>query len=195
MATRTSNSNATLINNVKALITFINTDLADVQSFILDTQTTSRASLLALLQSLVDADAARLTAYGGWRNDVAAQKAIDAQVTPVRQAVKTYLQSRYGKSSPKLLQAGFAPVAPSTKTATSKMVGVVKGATTRALRNPLTKAEKKALKGTAAVQVVTGPEPKGLTVTPAPAGSAQIAPAPVAAVATTRPGSGSPNGA
>ena len=178
MATRTSNSNATLINNVKALITFINTDLADVQSFILDTQTTSRASLLALLQSLVDADAARLTAYGGWRNDVAAQKAIDAQVTPVRQAVKTYLQSRYGKSSPVLLQAGFAPVQPSTKTAASKMLAVVKGATTRALRNPLTKAQKQALKGAATVHVVTAAKPIALSIAPEPAAAAQTEPTP-----------------
>jgi hypothetical protein len=195
MSTKTSNTKAALVTSVKALITCINTDLSDVQSFILDTQTTTRTSLLALLQAVVDADAATVTAYGAWRADVAAEDAAIAQVTPVRKAMKTYLQARYGKSSPKLLLAGFAPDKPSTKTATSKMVGVVKGATTRALRNPLTKAEKKALKGTAAIQVVTGTEPKPVAAGTMPAG-AEPAPAlpPPAPAATAKPGSGSPTG-
>jgi hypothetical protein len=178
MATPIRPTKATLVADLNALIAFIDTDLADVPSFVLNTQTTSRTSLLLLLRSVVDDDATRLAAYNAWRNSVATAKASVAQLTPIRQAVKTYLQSRYGKSSPVLLQAGFAPVQPSTKTAASKMLAVVKGATTRALRNPLTKAQKQALKGAATVHVVTAAKPIALSIAPEPAAAAQTEPTP-----------------
>jgi hypothetical protein len=193
MATKISLTKANLISDVKALIAFINTDLADIQSFVLNTQTMSRTALLALLQSLVDADAARLAAYNAWRNSVATEKAIAAQVKPVRQATKTFLQARYGKSSPTLLQAGFAPEQPSTKTAASKMLAVVKGATTRALRNPLTKAQRLALKGAATIHIVTGAEPTALSIVPEPAPAAQTGAILAAAAATPAPTNGSPH--
>jgi hypothetical protein len=172
------NSKAVFINLLQALIKAITTELPNVQSFTFNGQTITRANLLAALQAYIDAAADTAAANQSWRVKVTAEKAARVEAASLVGGMKTYVETTYGKSSPELLKFGFTPVVPPVRTVASKVVSVTKGAATRALRNPLTSAEKKTLKASVggSIEIPTH-EPKpvvppaaGVAPSPAPTG-------------------------
>jgi hypothetical protein len=178
-AASTKNKKATFITLLQALISAINKELPSVQSFTLNGQTITRTNLLAALQAYIDAANGTATANQAWRANVSAEKEARAEAAVLVGGMKTYVESNYGKASPELLKFGFSPAKPAVKSVVTKVVSVAKGAATRALRNPLTPTEKKALKASvgATIEIPTH-EPKPVATPPA------LVPAP-----TGRPGS------
>ena len=175
----TRNKKLTFITLLQALISAIETELPSVQSFTLNGRTITRTNLLAALQAYIDAAAGTATANQGWRAKVSAEKSARTEAADLVSGMKTYAESTYGKGSLELIKFGFSPAKPAVMTVVTKVVSVTKGAATRALRNPLTTAQKKALKGSVGptIEIQTN-EPRPVASPPAPV------PAP-----TGRPGS------
>jgi hypothetical protein len=165
MPSTTKSSKSAIVIQVRGYIAGINSEIPNQQSFPLEGQNIPRTSLLALFQSLLDADANTSATNATWRTAVDAENAILEQVKPLCSALKGALESQYGKSSPKLLKFGLTPAQPPVKTVAAKMVGVAKSANTRKLRGTTTKEAKAALQGQvpATITVTTGPSPRVVT--------------------------------
>ncbi len=171
-----------LVILVQAFLAGINTEMPNVQTFPLEGQSIPRATLLALFQAFLDADAKSASTKTAWRSAASAEQALIAQIRPLAAAFKGALQSQYGKASPTLLKFGIAPTRPRATTVAAKMVGVVKGASTRVERKTMSKKQKQAIVGQvpATIQLSTGPGAK-VTVEPsAPSPAAAVALAPAA---------------
>jgi hypothetical protein len=180
--TASKSSKSSLITLVQAFIAGINTEMPNVQTFPLEGQSIPRATLLGLFQSFLDADAKSTSANTAWRSAASAEQALVAQIRPLAAAFKGALQSQYGKASPELLKFGIAPTRPRSTTVAAKMVGVVKGASTRVERKTMSKKQKQEIVGQvpATIQVSTGP---GAKVTVEPSAPSPAAPVPPAAAA------------
>jgi hypothetical protein len=156
----------------EALINGMNTELANVDPIVLIEQSYPRAALIAEFQKRVDAAEATKTARNNLHTCVAQEKTVQTEVAPLRMAMKQYLQSRYGKNSPKLQLFGFTQAKKPAKTVASKMAAVTNAKATRVARNTMGKKQKLKVKG--------APSPGGTT--PSAASSAS---APAATPATT----------
>jgi hypothetical protein len=105
-----------------------------------------------------------------------------AEVAPVRAAIQSVLQGRYGKGSSKLLAYGFTPQKVAERTVASKAGAIVKNEATRTARG--TKGSKKKLEITGGV---TGVKITPVTSTPNAAPVATPAPEPAPAPAGKPP--------
>ncbi len=149
----------------------------------LTTGTQTCGELIAEFQQYVQAAENTKASYRGWRGDVQAERTVLADVGPKRSAVRSLVESRFGKGGTQLLELGFAPKKTVKRTVVSKAEGVVKGEATRKARG--TKGSKQKLDVTGNV---TGVELTPITstqnATPAivPANAA-----PAAAPATATP--------
>ena len=186
MSSATKSSKSALVIQVRGYIAGINSELPNQQSFPLEGQNIPRTSLLALFQSLLDADANTSATNASWRSAVSAEDAIAVQVKPLAAALKGSLQAQLGKSNPKLLKFGLTPAQPRATTVAAKMVGVARSANTRKARGTTTNEAKKALVGQVppTITVTTGPVPRV---------NAQADAAPVAPPAGTTQGAGPTN--
>jgi hypothetical protein len=126
--------------------------------------------VVAELQRYVTAAQATKGSYQAWRNDVEAERQVVAEVAPVRAAVHSVLQGRYGKGSSKLLAYGFTPQKVAERTVASKAGAIVKNEATRIARG--TKGSKKKLEITGGVT--------GAVITPVTSSQTVAAPAPAA---------------
>ncbi len=165
-----------------ALITGFGTDLAGVDPVVLLGTSYARSDLLARFQSRIDASKATKAARAGLRTAVSSEQALEADVEPLRQAMKQYLQSRFGKNSPKLQAFGFTEAKKPQKTAKAKANAVVKMKATRDARHIMGKKQRLEIKAPAVPADETpGPAPEA-SATPATTAPATPAPAPTTAV-------------
>jgi hypothetical protein len=143
----------------KTLINGLNTTLPSVDSFVINGTTWSRADLLTRLQSRIDAAEATKAARTTLHNAVNSEQELNAQIAPLRAGIKTYLQSRFGKTSGQLQLFGFAQTKATQKSAQSKANAVVKSKATRKARGTLGKKQKSTIKGTVSTPVTSTPVP------------------------------------
>jgi hypothetical protein len=149
--------------------------------------------VVAELQKYVTAAQATKSSNQAWRNNVQVERQVAAEVAPIRAAVHSVLQGRYGKGSTQLLAYGFSPQKVAERTAASKAGAAVKTKATRTARGTRGSKQRLTITGgvtgvvitpvtsSANVSTVAAPAPE-----PAPAATAG-APAAVAPVTAAKP--------
>lgn len=157
---------AKIIANFQALVDAITSDLTDTPSFVINGATFTRDQLLQQFAARVTAARKTLAERTSMHEAVAAEQAVAAEVDPLRAGFKTYLLSRFGKSSAKLQKYGYTPVKPTQKAASTKSNATVLTAATRKLRGTTGKKAKSLIKATPATAKPTASTP---TPTPTPA--------------------------
>jgi hypothetical protein len=129
-------------------------------SFTLNGVTYLKADLVQLLQKRVDAAEATKTSKAAWLANVQAERESDAQVAPLRAAMKGLVQTRFGKNSPKVRDFGFAPAKPRVTTPAKKAAGALQMLATKKVRGVMGKKQRKAIKSPAAPAPVTPAAPQ-----------------------------------
>jgi hypothetical protein len=145
---------ATLAALLAALVKGVSTELAGVDSIVLDGTTYARTDLLARIQAALDAFASVKTARTALAQAVASQDAAVAQAKPLRAGVKRFLQLKYGPTSPKLQEFGFTPTRVPVTSVKTKAEAKVKSAATRAARGTKGKKQKAQITGASTPQTV-----------------------------------------
>ncbi len=116
-----------------------------------------------------------------------AERTVLADVGPKRSAVRSLVESRFGKGGTQLMQLGFPPKKTVKRTVVSKAEGVVKGEATRKARG--TKGSKQKLEVTGNV---TGVELTPITSTVNAGNVATPANVPADAAPAAAPAAGTP---
>ncbi len=164
----------------------IKKDLQNVTSLPLDGDTYTPASLMAFLQSRIDAANKVATTRAAWLDATKQYDTLDAKVTGVVTGLKQYVLNAFGKTSPLLADFGFAPRKVTTRTPEQKAQAVAKAKATRAARGTKGPVAKLAVTGEtvklAALEAAAA-QNAGRTVASSPAPSPVLAPAPTAAPA------------
>ena len=162
-----------------ALLNGINTQLTDVSSFVFLEQPVPKAQVVSRLQARIDAAEKTKTARLALGAAVVAEAQSVADTTPLVAGLKTFLQSRFGKKSPKLQTFGFTQAKTTQKSVAVKAVSVAKAKATRtAIGTKGKKQRKAAVQALAASATVQAP-----ATTPATAPVSTPATAPVTATA------------
>ena len=111
--------------------------------------TYTTASLVQLLQSLVDAMAAQNAASATAKDAILAERAVDAKVAPVVTAYRAYLRAIHGTATQTLADYGLAPTkAPKPLTVEAKSAKVALNKATRKARGTVGPKKRLAIKGT-----------------------------------------------
>ena len=126
----------------------LDTELSAVDTFVLAKQTISRTDLRARFQARVDAAEKVKSDRAVLQTSVAEERAVDADVKPLRASMKQYLQARYGESSPEMQSFGFAPSRKGKASVAVKANAVLKAKATREARGTKGVQQKKDIKGT-----------------------------------------------
>jgi hypothetical protein len=168
-----------VIAEYTALSDGLKTDLTDVDTITLDGVDYKRVALIAKFDGRVAAAQKTKAQRAVLSQCVADEKANDKEVRPLRNALKGYLKTRFGKDSPRLQKYGFTPDKPPRKRASVKAAAVEKAQATRKQRGIMGRKQRTEIKAPAAAPVAAPP--------PAPA----PAPAPAARPSTPNPGSAS----
>jgi hypothetical protein len=150
---------ATVEAEYKALIDGINSELGADTSFIINDESFTKADLIGRFESRLEAAQKTKTNRTALHLCVASERAIALEVAPLRMGFKTFLQSRFGKSSPKLQKFGFVQAKKPQRPAVSKATAVEKNKATRTVRN--TVGKKARLKITAPSKPVPAAAPAG----------------------------------
>jgi hypothetical protein len=156
----------------KALISGINTELAQIDPLLVAGATLPRASLVARFQARIDAAESVKAARSALQTAVAQERDVDAETRPLRAALKVFLQGRYGKNSPELQKFGFAQGRKAKPTAQTKAAGQAKAKATRAALGTKGTQQKKAIMKAATAAPVDSPAPAHAPATPAGAAPA-----------------------
>jgi len=151
----------------KALVTGIDSELTGVDSFLINQKTFTKADLVAKFQSRIDAAEKTKVARTALHACVAAERALQAEVAPLRMGFKFFLQSRYGKNSAELQKFGFTQTKATQRSAVAKSTAVSKGRATRQARGTKGKKQKALIKGS---------PPAGAPATPTSAAAGGPAP-------------------
>jgi len=109
-------------------------DLQGVDVITLNGVDWKKADLKAKFLGVVTAAKATLAAHQDLSNCVASEKAVETDAGPLRNGMKGYLKTRFGKQSPKLQTWGFAPDQQPAKSPQVKADAVQKAKETRAMR-------------------------------------------------------------
>ena len=163
----------------QALTTGLATFYQPTDTFLLPTGTVTRDTLIAQFQGFINVAETTKSAQQGWHEAVQAERAAEVLVRPVRQAVRSVIQGRFGSTSKQLAQFGFVPLKPATRKAAVKAQAVVKMKATRVARATKGKVQKKNIKGTVPA---VGSDVTSLPA-PAPTGAAPVTQAASAAPA------------
>lgn len=134
-------------------------DLQGVDIITLDGVDWKKADLKAKFQGVVTAAKATLNAHQDLSTCVAEEKAVEAEATPLRNGMKRYLKTRFGKKSPKLQTWGFAPDQQPVKSPQVKADAVEKAKQTREMRGTDKGRKQKAQIKGAAPEPATAPVP------------------------------------
>ena len=112
------------------------TNLSDADPMVLGGKKMAKADVLVVLNAFLTA--AKLLESLRQQAKVALADESSKLVTakPLRALLKSYLESRFGKSSPDLLDFGFTPAKVPVKTAASKAAAAEKAAKTRKADQP-----------------------------------------------------------
>ena len=187
----TSNRNQTQAKDAQVIVG-IEKDLQNVSNLLLAGETFTPPSLVALVQSRIDAANAVATAKASWQEAVKTYKALNTKVSPVVQGLKQYVFNAFGKTSPKLADFGFAAPRRATLTPEQTQAAVEKRKATRKARNTMGPKAKLKIKGTppttAAPPVASEPATSLVTApTATPLVTVNVAPAPAAQPASAAP--------
>jgi hypothetical protein len=153
-----SSQKSSLQLQLTALVHGINTDLAGVDLIDLDGVPTKRTDIVTRIQALLDAIAAVKSGRTSLQQVVANQRDLVAQVRGLRVAMKRFLQTKFGPTSPKLQEFGFTQTRRGKAPVKTKAEAQVKSEATRTARGPTGKKLRKAIKA-----------PVAATPTPPPA--------------------------
>lgn len=179
MATTKKPTNRTAINGEdQQVIAGIKQDLQSLSSFPLGGTTFTPTSLVAFIQSRIDAANAVAVAKANWLNAVKTYDAINAQATVVVRELKAMVIATYGSGSQKLADFGFNAVVRTPLTPAQKVERAAKAAATRKARGTMGAKQKKAITGATAA---AASPPASPTPAPAPAVTPPAAPAPAPA--------------
>ena len=180
MSSSTS-SKAAVLADVQALMAGTKLHLPN-GNFTFGNTAYTTASLLQVLQGLVDVMTALDAAQLGARDALAAKLAMDAKVDPVIRAYKRFLKAMFTGATQTLADFGIAPPKARTPLTTEqKAAAKAKAEATRKARGTTSKKRKLAVKGD-----VTGVLVTPITAAPAsPAPAAQQAPTLNATAPTT----------
>jgi hypothetical protein len=129
------------------VIAGIEKDLQNVASLPLDGETYTPTSLVAFIQSRIDAANEVAAAKAAWIAATKRYATIDAKATGVVTGLKQYVMNAFGKTSPKLADFGFAARKVTTLTTEQKQQAVEKRAATRKARGTLGPVAKLAITG------------------------------------------------
>jgi hypothetical protein len=140
-------------------------DLSTMSSLLLGAETFTPATLVAFVQSRIDAGNKVGTARAAWLDAVKAYEAVDTQADVVVHDLKQLVIAAFGATSVKLADFGFAPRKVTVLTPAQKAAAALKRKATRAARNTLGPKAKLAIKGT-----VTTTAPATAATPAAPAG-------------------------
>ncbi len=156
----------------QAAIDAIEKALAHVDPFYMDNKTISRADLLAVLTRVVTAVKQTKADRLAVASSLAAERAALAEAKPLRAALKSFVQARYGKTTPELQQFGFVQNRTRKVKAESKAASVAKARATRSSlgtkgrqQKANAKAEMKARAAAPAPSAAAEPTPRA-TVAP-----------------------------
>jgi hypothetical protein len=158
--------------NDQQVILGIKQDLQSMTSLPLGGTTYTPQSLVAVIQSRIDATNAVVTAKANWQSAAKTYKAIDAQVTVIVRELRNLVIGAFGATSPKLADFGFSNPTRKPQTTAEKQAAALKRTATREARG--TRGKQQKLKITGATAAAAPP------ATPAPAAPAAPAPQPVA---------------
>ena len=160
-------------------------------SILLGAQAFTPTSLVAFLQSRIDAANAVLVAKANWQNASKTYTALNKQGTVVVHDLKQYVIAAFGATSSKLADFGFTPKKVTVLTPEQKAAAAAKRAATRKARNTLGPKAKLAITGTVPS---TGSAAPATPAAPAasPAQTAAPATAPQNQAASTAPTAASP---
>jgi hypothetical protein len=167
-----------------ALIAGLQTFYQPSDVLLLTTGTQTCGDLIAEFQQYVQAAENTKASYQAWRGDVQTERTVLADVGPKRSAVRSLVESRFGKGGTQLLQLGFAPKKTVKRTVVSKAEGVVKGEATRKARGTKGSKQKLEVSGN-----VTGVELTPITSTQNVATPANV---PASAAPAAAPAAGTP---
>jgi hypothetical protein len=164
----------------------INKDLQTLSQIPLAGQTFTPMSLVALIQSRIDAANKVAMAKANWQDAVKAYRAINTNVTAVVHGLYTYVLNAFGMTSPQLADFGFTPPKRATQTPEEKAAAVAKRAATRKARGTKGPKAKKAITGQSVMiaQLIANQKPADSAVTPAAAPPTAPTAAPVPAGAS-----------
>jgi hypothetical protein len=151
----------------KTLAQGIASDLGDVASFVINGATFTKDAVVAKVQSRIDAAEKTKAARTVLHACVAAERVLQTDVAPLRAGLKTFLQSRYGKTSAELQKFGFTPAKVPQRSAIAKADGVAKARATRKARGTKGSKQKAPIKGTVATN--TAPATTSPVASPASA--------------------------
>jgi hypothetical protein len=165
----------------QSLVDGINTELADVSSYVISGKTYTKADLLAVLTARIDAGKQTLAARTAMHLAVAKEQTLLPTALALREGVKLFLAMRYGKESPMLQKFGYAQRKTTQTAAVTTANAVKKSAATRAARGTTGKKAKSLVKG--APPAAPPPTTAAPTV-PTASPPAPAAPAAAKAVAT-----------
>jgi hypothetical protein len=168
----------------QALITGLTTFYQSTDTFALKSGTLTRDAVIEQLQKFIDAAEATKASRTAWLSTVQAERAVEAQVHPIRVAIRGIVAARYGSDGTQLVQFGFTPSKHAKKSAVTKAQAAVKSKATRTARATKGSKQKKTVKGN-----VTG-----IVVTPTTSASGVVvaAPSAVSASGVAGPAAGAP---
>ncbi len=114
MTTKTSKVN---VESQFAALTQALQTLADADRLILGGRAYDKAELISVFKGCLDTIATSTAARTDWQKTLTIEKATIAAAQPLRSMVKSYLESRFGRTNPEL--STFAATATATPTATA----------------------------------------------------------------------------
>ena len=166
--------------NDQQVIAGIKQDLQSMSLLPLGGTSYTPQSLVAVVQSRIDAANAVVTAKANWQSAAKTYKAIDAQVTLVVRELRNLVIGAFGATSPKLADFGFSAPTRKPLTTEEKAAAAAKRKATRAARGTMGKQQKLKITGTTAAPAAPAtPAPAAPAAPPAPAPQ-PAAPAPAA---------------
>jgi hypothetical protein len=144
----------------QALVTGLQSTYQPTDTFDTTQGTYTRDELIAQFAMFIGTGETTKAARQDWLAAIEAEQAALLQVAPLRAAVRSVLQARFGKTGLGLTKFGFSPSKTPKKSTTTKAGAVAKTKATRQARHTMGKVQKQGITG----DVV------GITVTPLVAG-------------------------
>jgi hypothetical protein len=135
-----------LVSRVTALVAAL-ANLSVADPMVLGGQKIAKADVIAVLNAFLTAAVARGAARLAFEQSLASERDALAKATALRKLLKSFLESRFGKSGPELASFGFTPAKVGVKTAEQKALAHLRNLATREARKTMGSQQKKAIKG------------------------------------------------
>jgi hypothetical protein len=137
-----------LLVECKDIISALTTGkLSNVPSFTLAGKVYTRAALVAVFQSLLDAQDVTRVAKAAWSAAVAKERKVKAGVRVVRNAFRSHIEGALGKGNPSIRVIGFVSKVPAKPTVEVRAAAAEKRQATREARGTMGKKQRKKITG------------------------------------------------